>query len=142
MAGTKPGSTEFGNDFIHAVARCALTFGWNAPEFLKLVNRIANLFRDLSCLIGVIYYCNWLVEHRVEAVPLSDPGNIRLTAAEFATMLQSPELLRRIRAREQNNGEKPPASARQARPARKRPDLRVIEGDGADFGGFSPLPAT
>src|SRR5690348_13914838 len=50
----KPDSDEFGNDFMHALTRCGLALGWDHAEFIKLASRIANLFRDLSCLIGIV----------------------------------------------------------------------------------------
>src|SRR6202021_3217065 len=68
----KPDSDEFGNDFMHALARCGLALGWDHPEFIKLAARIANLFRDLSCLIGIVYYCTWLAENRIDDTPLSN----------------------------------------------------------------------
>lgn len=102
----KPDSNNFGNDFIHALTRCAVERGGNTPNFYKLSNRISNLFRDLSCLIGLIYYCTWLSENNVEAVGLSDPQNLSRTAEEIAELIQSPQIYQHIRAREQDDEKK------------------------------------
>src|ERR1700679_3622361 len=99
----KPDSQQFGNDFIHALTRCSLERGNNNPLFFKLSNRISNLFRDLSCLIGLIYYCTWLTENNIEAVGLTDPQDLNRTAEEIAELIQSPEIYRHIRAKEQND---------------------------------------
>ncbi len=99
---SKPDAEMFGNDFIHALARCGLKFGWDNPELIRLAARVANLFRDLSCLIGLIYYCTWLTENSVEDVELSNPDDLTRTAEEIAGLIQSPELYRFLRAKEQD----------------------------------------
>src|ERR1700722_5425899 len=35
-----PASDEFGNDFMHALARCGFKSGWDHPEFFRLAARI------------------------------------------------------------------------------------------------------
>jgi hypothetical protein len=102
----KPDSQNFGNDFIHALARCSLERGNNNPMFFKLSNRISNLFRDLSCLIGLIYYCTWLSENNIEAVGLTDPSDLSRCAEEIADLIQSPEIYRHLRAQEQDDEKK------------------------------------
>jgi hypothetical protein len=135
---SKPGSDEFGNDFIHSLARCGLKFGWDHPEFLKLAARVANLFRDLSCLIGIVYYCTWLAENRVEDIKLSNPDDLGRTAEEISNLIQSPEIYRYLRAPEQNDERK--SKARTRAKEKKRPSLRVIENDNF-FDPFRPEPA-
>ncbi len=156
-AQSKPEAAFFGNDFMHSLTRCALRFGWNTPEVTKLTSRISNLFRDLSCLIGVAYYCNWLTEHKVESVHLSEPDNIGQTAVEFAALVQSPDFLQQLRAPEQNNGHKKSSKKGEEkiakkeevvsrksglRTSKKRPTLRVIEGGAppSPYGSFTPDP--
>lgn len=128
----KPDSAHFGNDFIHALTRCALEHGNEHPATMRLSGRIANLFRDLSCLIGLIYYCTWLSENHIEGVELTNPQDLNRTAEEIAALIQSPEIYQHIRAREQDD-EKKNAEARAAKKERaaggkkSRPALRVIE---------------
>jgi hypothetical protein len=136
LAGT-PGSDEFGNDFMHSLARCGLQFGWDHPEFIKLASRVANLFRDLSCLIGIVYYCTWLAENRVEDIKLTNPEDLGRTAEEISILIQSPEIYRYLRAPEQND-ESGLKSKRGKE--KKRPSLRVIENDNF-FDPFGPEPA-
>jgi hypothetical protein len=137
-----PDSDQFGNDFMHALARCGLRYGWEHVEFFKLAARVANLFRDLSCLIGLIYYCSRMTENNIESVELTDPDNIIHTAEEIAALIQSPEIYRYLRAQEQNDekkGVKPKKIAAQ-KPAKKaRPSLRVIENRNY-FDPFLPDP--
>jgi len=160
-----PDADIFGNDFIHALTRCGLSLGWDGADFLKLAARVGNLFRDLSCLIGMIYYCSWLSENGIEGIELSDPDNICGSAEEIATLLQSPEMYKHLRARQQNDEktaarkralpkpeaksvkEKTGQSATQnANPfKRTRPDLRVIENKNYNsifHSSFTPDPAT
>jgi hypothetical protein len=142
----KPDSDEFGNDFMHALTRCGLAVGWDDVEFLKLMARIADLFRDLSCLIGIVYYCTWLAENRVEDIRLSNPEDLSRTAEEITALMQSPEIYRYLRAPEQDDGEgktreKSRGSAGNGGGPKKRPTLHVIEN--TDFlDPFTPVPAT
>ncbi len=137
----QPDADEFGNDFMHALARCGLTHGWDHPEFIKLASRVANLFRDLSCLIGIVYYCTWLAENRVEDIRLSSPEDLVKTAEEISTLVQSPEIYRYLRAPEQDVAKKPRAQGRKKieKPEKKRPALRVIENENF-FDPYAPEP--
>jgi hypothetical protein len=141
-----PGSEEFGNDFMHALARCGLSSGWDSPDFIKLAGRVANLFRDLSCLIGLIYYCTWLSENSIEALELSDPTDLNRTAEEIAILLQSPEIYRYLRAQEQNDDSSSDRKTRKKsatviQKKKARPALRVIENE-SFVDPFIPDPAT
>jgi len=124
----QPDSDEFGNDFIHAIARSGLAYGWDSPTMIKLMIRVANLFRDLSCLIGLLYYCNWLEENKIETAYITDPENLNRTAEEITALIQSPEIYRYLCAKEQDHEEnikrrKSPAQLTKKQP----PQLRVIE---------------
>jgi hypothetical protein len=140
----KPGADEFGNDFMHSLTRCGVLHGWDHPEFIKLASRIANLFRDLSCLIGVVYYCTWLAENRVEDIKLSNPADLVKTAEEISMLMQSPEIYKYLRAPEQNDdrGGKAKARAKTAKEEKKkRPSLRVIRNEEFfDSFGMEPSP--
>jgi hypothetical protein len=137
----KPDADEFGNDFMHALARCGLAFGWDHPEFLKLASRIANLFRDLSCLIGIVYYCTWLAENRVNDISLSNPEDLGKTAEEIGVLMQSPDIFRYMRAPEQNDAPRADTTKKAAtkKGGGKRPLLRVIQNDNF-FDPFEPDP--
>lgn len=135
-----PDSDEFGNDFMHALTRCGMEQGWESPDFIHLTKRIANLFRDLSCLIGLIYYCSWLSENRVDEIYATDPDNLNRTAEEVAALIQSPEILRLIRAREQDTDKIVPTKKLQPSTTKKaRPALYVIPKTPL-FDGFTPDP--
>jgi hypothetical protein len=142
---SKPDADEFGNDFMHALARCGLTTDWGHAEFLRLTARIANLFRDLSCLIGIVYYCTWLAENRVEDIRLSNPEDLSKTAEEITALMQSPEIYRYLRAPEQNDerrgrGDKS-RGGRGNTPAKRKPALHVVRNDNF-VDPFAPVPAT
>ncbi|HEU0118203.1 MAG TPA: hypothetical protein VFR09_06170 [Alphaproteobacteria bacterium] len=138
-----PDSDEFGNDFMHALTRCGLQKGFENPSFIRLAARVANLFRDLSCLIGLIYYCTWMSENNIEAVELSDPSDVERTAEEIAGLLQSPEIYRYLKAQEQNDEK----VSRRKKPAiekpkkKERPNLRVIKNT-EYLDPFMPDPVT
>lgn len=93
-----PNMADFGNDFIHALARAALMEGAETAAWRRLGTRIANLFHDLSCLIGMIYYATWFEENDVEAISLTDPNNLGLSAMEMTALAQSEELHQQIMA--------------------------------------------
>jgi hypothetical protein len=136
----KPDSGIFGNDFVHALARCGLKHGWEDGETLRLSLRVANLFRELSCLIGLIYYSTWLDENGVEELRVTDPDNLGSTAEEVASLIQSPELYRLLRAKEQDV-DKVKNRKSLAKPEKKsRPILSVITND-SYLDPFMPDPA-
>src|SRR5262249_46764659 len=117
--------------------------GGDTPVFMKLAARISTLFRDLSCLVGLIYYCTWLTENHIEGVELSNPDDLNRTAEEIAALIQSPEIYRHIRAREQNDEQEKNRAKRRAREKKakkSRPALRVIENT-SFIDGFLPDPA-
>jgi len=142
----KPDADQFGNDFMHSLARCGLALGWDNAEFIKLASRIANLFRDLSCLIGIVYYCTWLAENHVDDLKLSNPDDLGKTAEEIATLMQSPEIYKYIRAPEQNDDDgrtrsKTRKSGGHAEaPKKKKPALHVIKNE-QYIDPFAPEPA-
>ncbi len=137
----KPHAEEFGNDFMHALTRCGLAFGWDHPEFIKLASRIANLFRDLSCLIGIVYYCTWLTENRIDEIKLSNPDDLNKTAEELASFMQSPDIFRYMRAPEQNDEQHTASKKKSAKKigGNKKPFLRVIQNENF-FDPFTPDP--
>lgn len=133
---TLPSSNDFGNDFIHTLARCAANYSMDDETYINLTMRVANLFRDLSCLIGLIYYCTWLGEHGIENLPITNPNNLRLTAEQIAAMLQSPEFFEKLQAKtppeprklEPKNSNIPNQHHRNSskNPSKKQPKLQLI----------------
>lgn len=140
-----PDAEEFGNDFMHALTRCAMLHDWDDPELQRLSSRIANLFRDLSCLIGIVYYCTWLAENRIDGVTVSEPENLMKTAEEIAILMQSPEIYRYLRAQEQNDEKRRAQKAVAARTPKKqsdrrKPALRLVRDEDL-FDPFGPQTA-
>ncbi len=113
---------DFGNDFMHALTRAAVTDGWNAPAFHNLLGRITGLFGDLACLINAAYFSSWLSENRVESVELTAPGDLQRTVMELAALMRSPDFIKRARARrraEEKENAPPKSNGR-------FPNLRVV----------------
>lgn len=85
----QPTAENFGNDFMHALARSALAHGWDDIRVAQLAARIARLFLDLSCLVGIAYYSAWIAESRIDHVKLSNPADLHQTAVELAEFLRT-----------------------------------------------------
>ena len=99
------------------------------------------MFRDLSCLIGLIYYCTWLDENEVPSIRITDLSDLAGMAEEIAALIQSPEFYRILRAKEQDV-EKTRSSKKSLPKPEKRspPALYVIENQGY-LDPFMPDPA-
>ena len=132
-ASGQPDGDVFGNDFIHALTRTALTQGWNSKDFRMLALRIGELFHDLSCLIGLIYYSVWMSENGIEGLPISNPDDLERTAQEISLLTRSPEVARLLKKRKQLVQERRETGARKKAP----PVLHVIENP--DWGGDPSL---
>lgn len=113
----QPDSSDFGNDFIHALARVALVKGWESAEFRLAALRIGQMFHDLSCLIALIYYGVWMAENGIRGVPVSNPYDLLQTAKEISLLSRSPEVARILEARERSLARSP---------KKKPPKFRVI----------------
>lgn len=123
----QPDSADFGNDFIHALTRAAMRHGWNNASFRAAVLGVSELFHDLSCLIGLIYYGVWMSENGIAGLPISDPYDLERTAQEIEKLTRAPEIARLLRHRREAEAEK----KRAAMPRKKaKPFLRVIENAG------------
>lgn len=85
----QPSAQSFGNDFVHALARSGLMFGWDDLRTARLAQRIACLFRDLCCLVGVVYFSSFLTEEARDDIALTNPQDIVLTAKEFAELIEA-----------------------------------------------------
>lgn len=138
----QPDSDEFGNDFIHVMARSGLQNGWDSPTTIKLMIRVSNLFRDLSCLIGLLYYCTWLEENKIDEAYITDPDDLNRTAEEITVLIQSPEVYHHVCAKELDDDRQ--LKRRKTLPKSKSklpPQLRVIENKNY-FDPYIPDPAT
>lgn len=137
-----PTAEEFGNDFIHALARSAINHGWDNPATKKMLIRVANLFRDLSCLIGMIYFTTWLAERDVEGIALSDPEDLYSSVIEIAAIVQSPELHKALQKRA-DEVRKAKAKKTLDKGSKKSPPfLRLISNEAYQERGFMPDPVT
>ncbi len=127
----QPDNEDFGNDFIHALTRVALVKGWEGPEFRTTSLRIGDLFHDLSCLIGLIYYGVWMAENGISGVLISNPDDLERTAKEISDITQSPEVAALLAEKKQEHVVKKP---------KKRPNhgLHLINCNDTD--GTSPAP--
>jgi hypothetical protein len=123
----QPDGTVFGNDFIHALTRMGLDKGWHSDEFRNLALRVGELFHDLSCLIGLIYYGVWMSENGIEGLPISDPEDLERTAQEISVLTRSPEVARLLKKRKEAAMPKKSVTQETAREKKGRPMLRVIE---------------
>jgi len=117
----QPSSANFGNDFIHALTRVAMTNGWQSLEFRATTLRISELFHDLSCLIGLIYYGVWMAENGIGGVLVSNTYDLEKMVRDLFNLSLSPEVTQILAERnqliqDQSNGKK-----------RSRPNLHVIE---------------
>ena len=123
----QPNSTDFGNDLIHALTRTAMVEGWNSNELRVLALRIGELFHDLSCLIGLIYYGVWMSEIGIEGLPISNPDDLERTAQEISQLTRAPEVTQLLKQRKQ-------ALLKEKTEAKKhpRPDLRIVDNTGGN----------
>ena len=125
----QPDGNNFGNDFIHALTRTALAHGWHSAECRALAARIGELFHDLSCLIGLIYYGVWMSENGIEGLPITNPQDLERTAQEISTMTRSPQIAALLKRRRLD-------AETQAKPTTKtkkeKPVLRVVDKTDAD----------
>ena len=123
----QPNSADFGNDLIHALTRTAMVEGWHSNELRVLALRIGELFHDLSCLIGLIYYGVWMSENGIEGLPISNPEDLERTAQEIALLTRSPEVTHLLKQRKQ-------ALLKDKDSVKKhvRPVLRVVENTNKD----------
>jgi hypothetical protein len=120
--------------------RSAIRHGWEDPATARVASRIANLFRDLSCLIGLIYYSSWLVEHEVEGIALSNPDDLNRSVVEIAAIVQSPELHRALRARAEEAQKAKARKVLENAPKKSRPFLRLIRNEDYADPSFMPDP--
>jgi hypothetical protein len=90
---TRPTSTPdgsmFGNDFIHVLTRGGLLCGWDSAEFTATMTRIARLYHDLSCLVGLVFYGTWLAQNRIQTFRLSNTDDLERMAVEVFALIRA-----------------------------------------------------
>jgi|GEM_PF-1132751 len=141
-SGKAPDAEDFGNDFIHALTRAALSHGADSVITKRTAVQIANLFRDLSCLIGMIYYTTWLAERDIEGIALSNPTDLHRSVTEIAGIVQSPDLQRALKLRAEEVRKAKAKKALKKAAAKTKPLLRLIRNTNpsdANFGSDTVL---
>lgn len=123
----QPTSADFGNDFVHVLTRAALTYGWNDIRTAQILKRIAVLFRELSCLVAIVYFSSFLVDREITEIELTDPDNLEQIARDFATLLLPPPKPRRMAPAPEQQQKPPTGKTRKGR--NKPPFLQVVDGD-------------
>jgi hypothetical protein len=98
----QPDGFTFGNDFIHALTRVAINHGWESYEFRRMALCIGELFHDLSCLIGLIYYGVWMAENGISGVSLTYPYDLEHMAKEISNITVSPEVSKYLATRKKS----------------------------------------
>ncbi len=116
----QPHTALFGNEFIHALARCLMASGADDPAFHRLADRIALLFRDLAYLVSSIHCCNVFKELEVEYLQLSAPNDLGKIALDLTATLEALVLMNGGETGEVN--ENTPANAQTGVPY-----LRLVE---------------
>jgi len=117
----QPNSSMFGNDFIHALTRVALANGWQSLEFRAMALRIGELFHDLSCLIGLIYYGVWMAENGIGGVLVSNTYDLEKMVRDIFNLSLSPEVTQILAERNKI------IQDQLNRKSGQRPNLHVIE---------------
>ncbi len=84
-----PGEEVFGNAFVHALTRCALTDSNHGEATENLADRIAVLFRDLTCLVAALHCCHLCTELGVARVKITDPKDISQIALDLTIVTET-----------------------------------------------------
>ncbi len=130
----QPSSEAFGNDFVHALARTALVNGWQSPDFKSALGRVGDLFHDLSCVIGLIYYGIWMTENGFGGVAISDPRDLERTARELAALSRSPEIVQYLYQRQKLLA----AERKKEKHKKGAPTLHIVKDTRPPDGPFPP----
>ncbi len=121
----EPDAVDFGNDFMHVLARVGMRSGWDSQEFFHAALSIAKIFRDLSCLLNAAFFLTWFENNKIETVAMSLSGDLVKTVADMARIIENPGLYvvphksldHRTKSRHKASSQKHKV---------KRPHLRVI----------------
>lgn len=78
-----PGEEIFGNAFVHAITRSAMQSGITSNNTSKLTDRIAGLFRDLTCLVAAIHCTNICNDLNIDEIELTAPHDLTRIALDL-----------------------------------------------------------
>lgn len=84
-----PGEEIFGNAFVHALTRCAMLTGTESSATRLQADRIANLFRDLTCLVAAIHCSNICSEVQLEQIELQAPNDLTRLALDLTLTVEA-----------------------------------------------------
>lgn len=84
-----PGEEIFGNAFVHALTRCAMLTGTESSATKLQADRIANLFRDLTCLVAAIHCSNICNELHLEQIELQAPSDLTRLALDLTLTVEA-----------------------------------------------------
>jgi len=84
-----PGEEVFGNAFVHALTRCAMLTGSESSATQLQADRIANLFRDLTCLVAAIHCSNICSEVQLEQIELQAPNDLTRLALDLTLTVEA-----------------------------------------------------
>lgn len=124
-----PDSASFGNDLVHALARCGIAHAWDGAETAQTAIRIATVFEDMACLVALIQYCLWLNDKGIAGIALTDPENLSLSLCDIVSFIHTPALYAYLRTREEESERLRRFRAQRAQQNRvnRRPLLKVVE---------------
>ncbi len=121
-----PGEEIFGNAFVHALTRCAMLTGPESSTTKLQADRIANLFRDLTCLVASIHCSNICNDLQLEEVELSAPNDLTRIALDL-TLTTEAALALMEEADEEGEEEAYPETAADNQNRQQFPDyLRLV----------------
>lgn len=96
-----PDADSFGNDLVHALARCGIAHDWDGAECSHMAMRIATLFQDMACLVALIQYSIWLSERGLAGLALTDPDNLSLSLCDIVSFVHTSALYNYLRTRDE-----------------------------------------
>lgn len=81
-----PGEEVFGNGFVHAIARCMMIEDSTGVASRRMADRVARLFRDLTCLVAAIHCSHICQQFGVRRVELSAPHDLAMVAQDLTIL--------------------------------------------------------
>lgn len=94
---------SFGNELVHALARCGIAHEWDGAECAHMAMRIATLFQDMACLVALIQYSIWLNDRGIAGLSLSDVDNLSLCLCDIVSFIHTSALYNYLRTREEES---------------------------------------
>lgn len=125
-----PGEEIFGNAFVHALTRCAMLTGTESSATRLQADRIANLFRDLTCLVAAIHCSNICNDMQLEQIELQAPNDLTRLALDMTLTV---EAIMALAEEEDDNGDETDEAPDAGNQNRQAPPnyLRLVTDSGA-----------